>query len=457
MAEKRGSLGMKKTPRLLAVEILNRVDESDAFAEPLLDACLSGNSLTDLRDRRLLTQLVYGALRMRGYLDWIIGRLYRGKAGSLETGIQNILRTGLYQLLFTDRIPVFAVLDEAVKTSKIMYPGRAGLVNAILRNALRKKEEIVFPSLEKDPALHISILYSHPLWLVKEWIGMFGADETIALCRANNQIPPFTVRVNRLKATRDDVIERMQREGFEAASTVFSPEGIVLDHPAVPIRETDSYREGLIQIQDEASQQISHLVAPQPGEQILDICAGAGVKTTHLAEIMGNRGSILAVDVNANKITALRELTRRLGTAIIHTSVKDATADLGREFHGKFDRIIVDVPCSGLGTLRRNPEIKWRLQPEDIGNSAGLQRQILMSAARYLREGGTLIYTTCTVMPVENEEIIADFLKEHGRFRLGEVPDVIDPRMVDAGGYFRTSPHLHGTDGFFGAVLVKTG
>lgn len=448
---------MKKTPRLLAVEILNRVEESDAFAEPLLDARLSGNYLTDLRDRRLLTQLVYGTLRMKGYLDWIIGQLYRGKAGSLETGIQNILRTGLYQLLFTDRIPAFAVLDEAVKASKIMYPGRAGLVNAILRNALRNKEGFVCPPLDTDPALHISLFYSHPLWLVKEWIGMFGADETIALCEANNQIPPFTLRVNRLKASREDVLAAMRREGFEVSPTLFSREGIVIELPAVPIRETNSYREGLIQIQDEASQQIGHLVAPQPGEQILDICAGAGVKTTHLAEIMGNRGSILAVDVNGNKITALRELTGRLGITIINASVNNATADLGREFHGKFDRILVDAPCSGLGTLRRNPEIKWRLQPEDIENFAGLQRLILISAARYLRKGGTIIYATCTVMPAENEEIIDEFLKRHGNFRRGQAPDMIDARMIDAGGYFRTSPRLQGTDGFFGAVLVKTG
>src|SRR5574340_1129047 len=185
---------MKKHPRLLAVEILNRVDESDAFAEPLLDVCLSGPALTDPRDRGLLTQLVYGTLRMRGHLDWIIAQIYRGKAASLETGIRNILRTGLYQLLYTERIPAFAVLDEAVKLTRKLYPGRTGLINAVLRNALRKKEEFHYPSRGEDPAPAISILHSHPLWLVKRWIEIFGKEETIARCKANNEIPPFVLR-----------------------------------------------------------------------------------------------------------------------------------------------------------------------------------------------------------------------------------------------------------------------
>jgi 16S rRNA (cytosine967-C5)-methyltransferase len=448
---------MKKPARLLAVEILNRVEESDAFAEPLLDACLSGNSLADLRDRRLLTQLVYGTLRMQGRLDWIIDKLYRGKAGSLETGIRNILRTGLYQLLFTDKIPVFAVLDETVKTAKIMYPGRTGLVNAILRNALRKKKEIPYPSQEEDPALHCSILHSHPLWLVKKWIDAFGPEETAALCKANNEIPPLTIRVNRLKAMRADMIEIMRRDGFGATATVFSPDGIVLDHPPLPLRETDYYRKGLIQVQDEASQLIARLVAPQPGENILDLCAGVGVKTTHLAELMGNRGSITAVDINANKITALRELTERRGITIIDAIVSDATADLGREFQGKFDRILLDAPCSGLGTLRRNPEIKWRLRLEDIGKRASLQRALLANALRYLKRGGTLIYSTCTLMEEENEGMIEDFLQGQDNFRRTQLPEGIDSSLIDGKGFFRSSPHSHGTDGFFGVALERTG
>ncbi len=448
---------MKKTPRLLAVEILNRVDEADAFAEPLLDACLSGNALTDPRDRSLLTQLVYGTLRMRGHVDWIIARLYRGKAASLETGIRNILRTGLYQLLYTERIPAFAVLDEAVKLTKKLYPGRAGLVNAILRNALRKKEEIPYPSLAEDPPLAISILYSHPLWLVKKWIEIFGGEETLARCRADNETPPLVLRANGLKATRAEVIAALKADGFAAAATAFAPEGIVLDHPAVPIRETRCYRQGWIQIQDEASQLIGCLVDPQPGENILDLCAGAGMKTTHLARLMGNRGSILALDLNENKITALGELTARLGVTIIKSDVGNAALDQGREFREKFDRVLVDAPCSGLGTLRRNPEIKWRLQPEDIRNCVDLQGKILANAASCLRKGGKLIYSTCTVMPEENEDIISVFLQERRDFRCGQPPAGMDTRLINGAGFFRTSPHLHGTDGFFGAVLVKTG
>lgn len=456
MAERRPTRRVK-TPRLLAVEILNRVEEHDAFAEPLLDACLSGNCLADLRDRRLLTQLVYGALRMKGRLDWIIDRLYRGKAGSLETGIRNILRTGLYQLLFTDRIPAFAVLDETVKTSKAMYPGREGLVNAILRNALRRIEDIPYPSFEDDPALHISVIHSHPLWLVKKWIDAFGADATLALCKANNEIPPLTVRVNRLKASREEMIHGLRRDGFGAAATRFSPDGIVLDHPPVPLRETDYFRKGSIQVQDEASQLIGSIVAPSPGEDILDLCSGVGVKTTHLAEIMGNRGDILAVDINENKLASLRELTERFGITIIKCSAADAATDLGSEYYGKFDRVLVDAPCSGLGTLRRNPEIKWRLRPEDIAVFAGLQARILTAAVRYLKQDGILVYSTCTLTKEENEDVVEGVLRERADLCRAPLPGAIDSSLIDGKGFFRTSPQIHGTDGFFGAVMVKAG
>ncbi|MDI6777168.1 MAG: 16S rRNA (cytosine(967)-C(5))-methyltransferase RsmB [Syntrophales bacterium] len=447
-------LTMKKTPRLIAVEILNRIEETGAFAEPLLDAFLS-DFPDNLPDRKLLTNIVYGTLRMRGRVDWIIGQLYRGDLADMETGLKNILRTGLYQIMFTDRIPGFAIVDEAVKIAKSLHPARSGLVNAVLRNVIRKRDKLIYPGREEDPSLYISLVHSHPLWLVKKWIEMFGTDRTMALCAANNEIPPLTLRVNRWKTTRDKVIGEMRHDGLDVRATEFSPDGVILSNPHIPPREIPCYQKGLISVQDEASQLIAHLVAPKAEETILDVCAGVGGKTTHLAEIMGNQGSILALDIRGQKVASLRDTTKRLGITIVDTMIGDATYDLGDAFREKFDRVLVDAPCSGLGTLRRNPEIKWRISPEDVKNLASLQKCLLKSAAPCVKKGETLVYSTCTLMPEENENVIEDFLSYHEDFRCLQPPGAISGRMVDDRGFFRTDPHHHGTDGFFAAVLEK--
>jgi 16S rRNA (cytosine967-C5)-methyltransferase len=221
------------------------------------------------------------------------------------------------------------------------------------------------------------------------------------------------------------------------------------------IRETLSYQQGQIQVQDEASQLIARLLDPGPGEKILDACAGAGVKTTHLSEIMKNNGIVMAVDISRQKVKALRENAERLGASIIVPLLKDLREDPGEAFRDAFDGILLDVPCSGLGTLRRNPEIKWRITAEDIPRHTDLQKRLLGVSAGCLRPGGRLVYSTCSVLPEENEAVIADFLSRHGDFRCIRPPALIPPSMVTEQGFFRTRPDRHGTDGFFGAILQR--
>jgi 16S rRNA (cytosine967-C5)-methyltransferase len=446
---------MKESARSLAVDILNRIDQAGLFAEPLLDQALSRGALTDAHDRRLLTEIVYGTLRMRGRIDWVIASFYKGDQTTMDCSVRNILRTALYQFFFTDRIPAFAIVDEAVKLVKAMHPTASGLVNAILRNVIRTEKEIPWPDIEIDPASHISVCHSHPLWLVKRWIALFGVLETLDLCRANNEIPPLSIRVNRLKATREEVREHLQRSGFTVRETEFSPDGLVLTHPAIPVRDTFSYKEGQIQVQDEASQLAARLLDPGAGEKILDACAGAGVKASHLAEIMKNQGTVTAVDISRQKAKALRENAERLGIAIISPLVRDLREAPGDAFRGAFDGILLDVPCSGLGTLRRNPEIKWRITAQDLRRHADLQKRLLGVAAGCLRQGGRLVYCTCSVMPEENEAVISDFLSRHGDFRCIPPPDIIPLTMVTDKGFFKTRTDRHGTDGFFGAVLQR--
>lgn len=449
-------ISMKSSPRSLAVNILNRVDQKNAYAEPLLDSYLSRDYITDVRDRNLLTELVYGTLRMRNHLDWIISSLYKGKPKSMEIGLKNILRIALYQLVYTDRIPAFAAVDEAVKITQREYPGRDRLVNAILRNTVRIMDNITYPAFEKEPARYISIVHSHPEWLVARWVQRFGMDETIALCKSNNEKPPLTLRVNTIKANRDEIVRKLRKDGYNVRSTDFSSSGIIISNPSSAIQNLQLYSDGYLQIQDEASQLVAYITDPKPGETILDLCSGVGIKTTHLAELMENNGKILAVDINRKKRQELRALADKLNTTIAVQHMGDASEDLGKNYHDTFDRVLIDAPCSGLGTLRRNPEIKWRIQEHSIKNCTILQKKILHSAARYPKRGGVIVYCTCSIEFEENENVVLEFLSTHPDYRQMTPSAIMNFDMLDENGFFKTYPHRHGTDGFFAAVLLRT-
>jgi 16S rRNA (cytosine967-C5)-methyltransferase len=446
---------LQDNPRALAVHILNRVDEEEAFAEPLLDATLSAGHPKNEADRGLLTFLVYGTLRMRGFLDFLIDSFYRGKPDTLEAGIRNILRVALYQTRFAGKIPVYAAVDEAVNTTKQLFSGREKLVNAILRNALRGMADIKVPPFDTDPAGHISVVHSHPRWLVERWIGSFGIEETLALCKTDNEIPPISLRVNRLKTTREDMLERLAHSGHDVKPALYSPEGIILAKPPASLREMPEVASGFLYVQDEASQLVSRFLAPRKGERVLDLCAGSGGKTTHMAALMENEGEIVAADIQTVKLTALESTAKRWGITTVKTAVVDASVAPDMTALGSYDRILVDAPCSGLGTLRRNPEIRWHLTGHKLGEFPPLQKRILANASACVRKGGRLLYSTCSVMPEENEGVVAAFLAGNPDFAVVSKPTTVPVEVLDGQGFLRTFPHRHGTDGFFGALLVR--
>lgn len=439
--------------RGIAVEILNKIELKGAYAEPLLDSYLAGKNSFDNRDRGLITELVYGILRNRNRLDWVIAEIYNGDFDSMETTVRNILRIGIYQVLYTDRIPHFAAVNEAVMTAKKTRPKTAGLVNALLHKTLTIKNDIKWPDMKIDPVRTISIIHSHPSWMVERWRELYGIDETIAICRENNKIPPLTVRINTLKISRDKTISALKNEGISAAPTIFSPEGIIISNNPKGLRETDAFRQGLIRVQDEASQLAAHLLDPQPGDQVLDFCAGNGGKTLHLAALMQNNGKITAVDVNHNKLKHLLSEAKRLGVTIVQTIQEDG-AKRNDALSENFDKILVDAPCSGLGTLRRNPEIRWRLKSSEIEMLKQKQKKLLQNAAGCVKPGGSLAYCVCTTTPEENEEVAFEFLEDNKQFKLKSPPD-FPSELVTAEGFLRTFPHIHGTDGFFGALFVR--
>lgn len=443
------------SPRGLAWEILNRIDRDGAFAEPLLDATLQGASMKE-EDRRLLTDLVYGTVRMRNRLDWVIGKLYRGKPAAMDPVVRNLLRLGFYQLLMRDRIPAFAVVHETVELAKRARPGREKLVNALLRNGIRSAGEISYPDRESDPEGYISVYHSHPLWLVRSWIGQFGTEETVRLCARNNEPPGLTLRVHP-SVDPERVIGDLADLGVSARRARYAPGAVVTGGHGGKVREyVLSRRRGEVTIQDEASQLVAGLVRPLPGESVLDLCAGTGRKALQMAGEMGNRGEILAVDLNVRKLGILRETAVEAGCSILRTLEGDGTEDLGARFHERFDKVLVDAPCSGTGTLRRKPEIRWRLDEGDPGRMALLQAGLLRAAVRYVKPGGWIVYGTCSLLREENEDVVERFSGIGEEFRQLELAPFVPGELLWGKRVFRTFPHRHDMDGFTAVVLQRT-
>jgi 16S rRNA (cytosine967-C5)-methyltransferase len=447
----------RKHPRAISLDILNRVEESDRHPDVLLtDSFKQYRHLTPL-DRAFLTELTYGVLRWRGRLDWIIRHFAKTPLEKIESEMLNTLRLGLYQIFFLTKTPASAAVNESVELAKkIRGKGGGGFVNAILRSAIREKETIPYPDERQDPALHIAIIQSHPLWLVQRWIDELGVEETLKICVANNRIPALTLRTNALKIRREELIEKFRTKGFISAPTPFSDDGILLKN-APPTSELPFLKEGLFAIQDEASQLISLILDPRPGENILDACAAPGGKTTHIGQRMENLGEIYAFDLRQEKLKQIEEGCKRLGIKIVRTKIGNAVNSLPLPGEMKFDRVLADVPCSGFGTLRRNPDLKWRKEREDLERLSQLQFSILKNLGGYVREGGLLVYSTCTVFHEENEDVVERFLSKHRVFQLDSLVEILPKKchFFIKNGYFKTFPPAGELDGFFAARLRK--
>lgn len=449
----------KKSPRAICLEILRQLTQTDRHPDSLLsDAFKRYRYLTPL-DRGFLTELTYGILRWRERLDWAIRHLSTIPFERIEPETLNILRLGLYQIDFLTRTPVSAAVNESVELAK-KFRGRkgGGFVNAILRAYLRKKREIPYPEMDQDPGLHISIVHSHPLWLVRKWIDEMGIEATLKVCEFNNRIAPLTLRTNSLKLSREELMEKFKRKGLDPIRTEYSPDGIWLKAP-LPVSELPFLHEGLFIIQDEASQLVTSILDPKPGEKVLDGCASPGGKATHIAQKMGNEGEVYALDLTKEKLILIEEMSRRLGIKIIKTMKGDATKPLPTFGRMKFDRVLADVPCSGFGTLRRNPDLKWRKREEEVLRLRQLQLAILNNLSAYVGEGGILVYSTCTIFREENEDVVEDFLKGHRAFRLVAASGGLSQKCsaLMSNGYFKTFPPKNDMDGFFAAKLIKQG
>jgi len=452
----------KKTPRAICLDILNRIKGQGLHLDRLLaDSFKRYRHLTSL-DRSFLTELTYGVTRWRGKLDWVIRHFSKMPFEKIESETINILRLGLYQILFLSRTPASAAVNESVELAKqIRGRGGAGFVNAVLRSSIRQRDEICYPDIAKDPALHISVTQSHPIWLVERWLKEVGVEETLRICAFNNRISSLTLRTNTLKILRKDLVEKLREEGLKPRPTAYSEEGIALQDPP-PTSDLPFSKEGFYVIQDEASQLVASVLDPRPGERILDACAAPGGKTTHAAQKMKNLGEIYALDLSRRKLHLVEELCQRLGVKIVRVLEADAAAPLPISKGLVFDRVLADVPCSGFGTLRRNPDLKWRREEKDMNRLSELQFSILSNLSTYVKEGGVLTYSTCTAFREENEDVVEKFLGGHPEFQLEQIEKVASAFIADEelrpflhNGYFKTFPPRNEMDGFFVARLRK--
>jgi 16S rRNA (cytosine967-C5)-methyltransferase len=449
------------TARSMALQVLLSWHRTGTYPDQLLQDLLGKNPRIRPLDRALIYQLVYGVLRWQEKLDWVLKQFSQRPLDKVSLKTLFILRLGVFQLLFLSRIPVSAAVNESVKLAKSgRAPWTANFVNAVLRSLDRGKEKLSFPSRE-DPVSYLAVNFSHPAWLVEHWLETWEFEKTEAFCQANNQIPLLTIRVNTLKISRQQLLERFRPKALRVETTFFSPEGIHVEGPEQPLVQDELHQQGMFQIQDEASQMIAHILDPQPGERILDLCTGAGGKAGHLAQLMNNQGNVLAVDHHPKKIKALMENARRLGVTVIQGMVGDGLKEnLFPETARFFDRILIDAPCSGWGVMGRNPDLKWRLGPEDSPRLARMQNNFLQNAVRWLKPKGILVYCTCTLSREENQDVIQIFLNGHPEFILEDVSPFLPEsarKLIDPQGFFQTWPPAHRMDGFFAARLKKAG
>ncbi len=453
----------KTNPRAVALKILIRWEKGKPLLDEILSQVLTKSVLPDERDRALVGELVNGVIRHLYYTDFMISRFSNHPLEKMDPEVRNILRLGVYQLLYT-RIPERAVLAETLKILSHRKRGQwiKNLVNAILHRIADHRNNLPEPP-DFNQVYYLSVKYSFPEWLVKRWLDRFGFEETEALLKASNERPPLVIRVNTIKVSRDNLLVYLKKDQVSGARPCpYSPAGIILDGFRGKVPELKVYHFGWISVQDSASQLVTYLLNPKPGERVLDACAGVGGKTTHIAELMQNKGSIWAFDLYPWRLEKLRENFQRLGLKEPKVFQGDVVEELQKMSAPLFDRILIDAPCTGTGVIRKHPDIKWARTEEDFLKVPEKQLRLLEGLSQFLRPKGIIVYATCSLEPEENEQVIARFLEKHPEFEV-ENPEVVLEKscekrikeLLEESKYLKTYPHKHNLDGFFAVRLRK--
>ena len=434
---------MKQSARITALRVLVSCRSNGAWADAALKAQISRAGLSG-PDTALCSRIVYGVMQHQMLLDFYIGAYCSQKPDHLQPPLLEILRIGAYQILFLDKIPDSAAVNTSVELAKLSKRGQAsGLVNAVLRKISQNKESLP-PIPDRDEAQRLSIQYSHPKWLTKRMVNLLGREEAERFLASNNQIAPLTIQVNPLKTTTENLMEELRQAGIEVRPQGWVPDCLELsgtgDLTALP-----AFREGKFLVQDPAARLVSLIAGIRPGQKVLDVCAAPGGKSLSAAFAMAGQGSIVACDLHENKLKRIQESADRLGVDIIATQAADGR-EFRKEWESAFDVVLVDAPCSGLGIIRKKPDTRYK-KAADWFTLPVIQSAILDNAARYVLPGGTLVYSTCTILPEENEQVTQAFLAEHTDFTLDsfELPQPVGK----TDGSLTLWPQRHDTDGFY--------
>ena len=439
------------TAREVALQALSEIISSGTYSKSSISGLIEKNQLS-AQDRALMTEIVYGTLRHFHLLEFYSEPYFKGK---VKGWFKLLIYLTLYQILYLGQVPQHGAINEAVNIAKKrggQFTG--GVANKILRelcrNPLRPLEEI------QDPSQRLATQYSHPLWLVKLWQSQYGEEETVAILKANNERGPLSLRTNTQKMGREQLMEQLLKEGIEVKASHLNPEALIVVK-GNPIR-TQAFLEGAFYIQDEASMLVAHALAPEADSRVLDVCSAPGGKATHIGALLNGTGKVVAHDLYPQKIKLIEENATRLGLSNIEASVLDATALGGNYPPESFDYLMVDAPCSALGTLRRHPEAKFLKKPQDLDQVLQVSEKILAEASKLLKPGGRLVFSTCTMNRKENEKQVERFLKGHPQFELDPTLSKRMPKPLQdeaKSGMIQLFPSQHKTDGFFIAALVK--
>lgn len=453
--------GKPQGPREVAMQVLLKVELNESFSGLALNQALNDAALSR-QDAGLATELAYGTIQRLNTIDYALSGRVKGWPSKVEPWVRALLRLSYYQLRWLTRVPAHAAVAEAVNIAKRRgHAGIAGLVNGVLRGIIREGISPPLPP-KLSPAERISLAHSHPVWLVQRWIDAYGEETAEKICAANNEPPRASARVNPLRSNRDELLAAMNESGLTVQASRLSAQGIVAEK-AGNLVHTDWYNDGSITIQDESSMLVAAVANPQPGMSVLDCCAAPGGKSTHLAELLRNKGKVLANDVHFHKEALIQQQADRLGLTCVETMVSDALELPDRLHAGSFDVVLLDAPCSGLGVIRRKPEIKWNKTPEDVASLADLQYRLLDRVKSLVKPGGTLVYSTCTIAPEENERTIDRFLQDNPSFKLDASwpKEVLEPLRANGNvpesfeGALQLLPHMFGSDGFFIARMHR--
>jgi 16S rRNA (cytosine967-C5)-methyltransferase len=443
---------MPAEARVCAFAVLRRVFERGAYTDRALQ---SEASALDARDRALAMRLAYGAVQRRGTLDYLIERLSERPVGRLDAPVLAALRLGLYELLYLQGAPDHAVVADAVELAKTSGRAGHGLVNAVLRRATREGSALL-GALRDDTPAHAAVMHSHPEWIARLWWEELGAEDACALLAADNEAGEVALRANTLCTTAQELVGELPAATH---SDPHLPEALVLDGP-LDLHGSPLWSSGKFLAQSRAAMLVARALDPRPGERVLDLCAAPGGKSTHLAALMEGKGEVVAVERHPRRAAELQRTARRLHADCVRVELADAAVPrTAQAAEAPFDRVLVDPPCSGLGTLQARPDLRWRVSPESVREMAGTQAQILAAGAAVVCPGGVLVYSTCTLSPIENERQIAAFLDSHPLF----APDDLAAgpqaqrfeRLRRAGSGVLTLPHRDRTAGFFIARLRR--